>query len=135
MGEILQRNQCKTSITPHIDSQVQIFKDVCGSWMHKSLPKCGLSGFHGTCANACCDAGSLRSSESFLQEVQQTSSYHFATLAGVRLVIAAASIHAEEYNAYISYRYICMQVENALPGSADTCFDTPKKTWKPLKIK
>lgn len=69
MGEILQRSQCKTCISPHVDSQVLIFKDIYGYWMHKPLPKHGLWGFHGTCANACCDAGSLCSDRSFLQEV------------------------------------------------------------------
>lgn len=50
IGEILQRSQNKT----HVDTQLQIFKVVYGHWMHKSLPKCGLQGFHGTCASVCC---------------------------------------------------------------------------------
>lgn len=66
--------------------------------MHKTLSKCGLRGFHGTRAKACCDADSLRSNRSFLQEVQQSFCCHFPTLMGVGLVIAAAYIHVEECN-------------------------------------
>lgn len=67
--------------------------------MHKSLPKCDLWGFHGTCANACCDAGSLCSNNSFLQEVLQTFCHHFLTPVGVWVVTAAVYVPAEECNA------------------------------------